>query len=141
MAWWPWPLTYDLDLWPWPRYLHIWPICQNSGLYVKGLARIVIRKDGRIHTHTHTQCQKYYTNRWYECYKGEIFWMLFNLALVGEAIKSTCKYLFYTDIHLTIMFMQRLDVWGNLLVYFPRPTWVMIWIISNNYSSFYNNHV
>ncbi len=33
-AWWPWPLTYDLNLRTWPRYLCPWPTCQNSGLYV-----------------------------------------------------------------------------------------------------------
>ena len=26
-----WPLTYDPDLKPWPRYPSIWPTCQNSG--------------------------------------------------------------------------------------------------------------
>ncbi len=29
-----WPMTYDLDLWTWARYLQAWPICQNSGLYL-----------------------------------------------------------------------------------------------------------
>ncbi len=35
LTWWPWPLTYDLDLdlRTWPRYPSAWP-CQNSGLYV-----------------------------------------------------------------------------------------------------------
>ncbi len=31
---WPWPLTYDLDLHTWPRYLTTWPPCSNSSLYV-----------------------------------------------------------------------------------------------------------
>ena len=47
LTWWPWPLTYDLDLWPWHltndldlltwpsyRYPSTWPTCQTSSLYV-----------------------------------------------------------------------------------------------------------
>ncbi len=33
-VWWPWPLTYDLDLRTWPRYPYTWPPCQNSSLHV-----------------------------------------------------------------------------------------------------------
>ncbi len=28
-----WPLTYDLDLWTWPRYPSTWRQCQNSSPY------------------------------------------------------------------------------------------------------------
>ncbi len=34
LTWWPWPLTYDLDLRTWPRYPSTWPSCKNSGPYV-----------------------------------------------------------------------------------------------------------
>ncbi len=34
LTWWPWPLTYDLDLQTWPRYHSTWPTYQNSRLHV-----------------------------------------------------------------------------------------------------------
>ncbi len=49
---WPWPLTYDLDLWTWPRYPSTWRPCQISSLYVSPFSR-ESETDG--HTDTHTQ--------------------------------------------------------------------------------------
>ncbi len=34
LTWWPWPLTYDLDLQTWPTYPSTWPTWRNSGLFV-----------------------------------------------------------------------------------------------------------
>ena len=53
-AWWPWPLTYDLDLRTWPRYIHAWPTCQNSGLYVCLFGQDS-ETDGQTDTQTDTQ--------------------------------------------------------------------------------------
>ncbi len=50
-AWWPWPLTYDLDLWTWPRYLHAWVTFQNSGLYTYSFGQDS-ETEGRTHRHT-----------------------------------------------------------------------------------------
>ncbi len=49
LTWWPWPLTFDLDLRTWPRYPSIWPTYQNSGLYVCPFKQ----ESGNRHTHTH----------------------------------------------------------------------------------------
>ena len=53
-AWWPWPLTYDLDLRTWPRYIHAWPTCQNSGLYV-----CLFGQDSETDTQTDTQTHRH----------------------------------------------------------------------------------
>ncbi len=50
-AWLPWPLTYDLDLWSWPRYLQAWPTCQNLSLYVRLFGQDS-ETDGHTDTHT-----------------------------------------------------------------------------------------
>ncbi len=50
LAPWPWPLTYDLDIWTWPRYSQARPACQSLSLYM-GSSR---EWDGRTHTQTHT---------------------------------------------------------------------------------------
>ena len=47
-TWWPWPLTYDLDLRTWPRYPSTWPPCQNSGPYV-----CLFTRESETHTQTH----------------------------------------------------------------------------------------
>ncbi len=49
---WPWPLTYDLDLRTWRRYLRPWPSCQNSSLCVS------LFGNGRRHRRTHTDNAK-----------------------------------------------------------------------------------
>ncbi len=52
---WPWPLTYDLDLWTWPRYSSTWPPCQNSSLYVPSFFRdseTDTQTDRQTDTHT-----------------------------------------------------------------------------------------
>ena len=46
-TWWPWLLTYELDLITWPRYLHSWPPCQDSGLYV-----CLLGQDSETHRQT-----------------------------------------------------------------------------------------
>ncbi len=48
LALWPWPLTYDLDLWTWPRYHQAWSTCQYSGLYVRPFGQDS-ETDGQIH--------------------------------------------------------------------------------------------
>ncbi len=45
---WPWPLTYDLDLWTWPRYPSTWPTHKKSGPYVCPFSR----ESGNTHRHT-----------------------------------------------------------------------------------------
>ncbi len=47
---WPWPLTYDLDPWYWPRYPSTWPPCLNSSLYVCLFGRY---SETDTHTDTH----------------------------------------------------------------------------------------
>ncbi len=59
LTWWPWPLTYDLDLRTWARYPSTWPTCQNAGLYVCPFGR-----ESETDRQNHTQCQNYYTRRW-----------------------------------------------------------------------------
>ncbi len=44
-------LTFDLDLWTWPRYLYAWVTCQNSGLYTYLFGQDS-ETEGRAHTHT-----------------------------------------------------------------------------------------
>ncbi len=63
LTWWPWPLTYDLDLWTWPRYPSIWPTYQKAGPYVLPFGRESgnTQTDRHTHTHTHRRCQNYYT--------------------------------------------------------------------------------
>ncbi len=34
LTWWPWPLTYGIDIQTWPRYTFTWLPCQNPSLYV-----------------------------------------------------------------------------------------------------------
>ncbi len=34
LSWWPWPSTFDLDLYTWPKYPFTWRTCRISGLYV-----------------------------------------------------------------------------------------------------------
>ena len=52
---WPWPLTYDLDLLIWPRYLSTWPPCKNSSLHVCSFGQ-----DSETDRQTDTRCQNYY---------------------------------------------------------------------------------
>ena len=58
LTWWPWPLTYDLDLWTWPRYPSTWPTHQRSGLYVCPFSRESVHRQTDRHTHTHTDYVK-----------------------------------------------------------------------------------
>ncbi len=58
---WPWPLTYDLDLWTWPRYPSTWPTHQKSGPYVCPFSRESGNTHTHTDTHTHRRCQNYYT--------------------------------------------------------------------------------
>ncbi len=51
LIWWPWLLTYDLDLSTWPRYEPGWPTCTISAPYVKRFSR----ESAELQTHTHTQ--------------------------------------------------------------------------------------
>ncbi len=48
---WLWPLTYDPDLYTWPRYPTTWPPCQNSSLYVCPFGREIGNRhtDGQTH--------------------------------------------------------------------------------------------
>ncbi len=63
LTWWPWPLTYDLDLWTWPRYSSTGHTHQKSCPYVCPFSR----ESGNTHTdrhtdtQTHRRCQNYYT--------------------------------------------------------------------------------
>ena len=57
---WPWPLTYDLDLWTRPRYPSTWPPCQNPSLYVRPFGQDS-ETDRQTDTHTDKRCQNYYT--------------------------------------------------------------------------------
>ena len=57
LTWWPWPLTYDLDLWSWPRYSSTWPTYQKSGPYVCPFAREIGSR--QTHTQIDRQCQNY----------------------------------------------------------------------------------
>ena len=50
-------LTYDLQLWAWPRYPPIWPPCQNSSMYVFWFGW-----DSKMDTDK--RCQNYYTPHW-----------------------------------------------------------------------------
>ena len=52
LTWWPWPLTYDLDLWTWPRYPSTWPTHQRSGLYVCPFSRESVHRQTDTHTQT-----------------------------------------------------------------------------------------
>ncbi len=58
MAPWPWPLTYDLDLLTWPRYLLTWPPCQNASPYINPFG-FYSETDRR----TDTRCENYYTRQ------------------------------------------------------------------------------
>ncbi len=65
LTWWPWPLTYDLDLITWPRYSPIWLPWQNSCLYVPPFGwDSETDRQTDTHTQTDTQCQNYYTRCW-----------------------------------------------------------------------------
>ncbi len=66
LTWWPWPLTYDLDLWSWARYSSTWPTCQNSSLYVCLFAVRAWQTDTQMQTHrmTRTSLYPHRENNW-----------------------------------------------------------------------------
>ncbi len=53
LIWWPWPLTYDLDLQTWPRYEPGWPTCKISWPNIKRFSRESNELQTHTHTHTH----------------------------------------------------------------------------------------
>ncbi len=59
---WPWPLTYDLGHWTWPRYFPGRPPCKISCPHVKRLGCESAHR--HTHTQTETRLRFYNLDRW-----------------------------------------------------------------------------
>ncbi len=105
---WPWPLTYDRDLWTWPRYLLTWPPCQNASPYISPFS-FYSETDTHTdrHTHTHTMPKLLHPTRLRDvgCNKGSVSavrWSLLNpnvllLASPRLALEALMDYTVYAE--------------------------------------------
>ena len=97
-AWWPWPLTYDLELRTWPRYLQPWPACQNSSLYVCSFGQDS-ETDGGTHRHTDRQTD---IRTQATCHPhGRVFLMCYSQPYEGNFCTTNFSYVWKILVNLT----------------------------------------
>ncbi len=116
-AWWPWPLTYDLYLRTWPRYLQPWLTCKNSSLNVRSFGQ-----DSETDGHTDGQtmpkllhpplmrgvinCKQWF----YPVYRIHVYWYGMDIGVVIPCYAITETARLITVIRVILFSCQFSDV-------------------------------